>query len=231
MTCEWYWREGILLVERGEHDAHLDTCLDCRRAHAARGELIAALPHVGATRTGDPAWQMRVWSRIARHEAQRARRSYWLGGGLAAAAAIAAVWLVLVRGDTGSHAPVVAAVPPELAGGGGRPRIDIVTGTAAMRSTSARVGDRVRISVLHGGEVRVYRADHLVLRCPAWQRSASCTLDRAGLVAETELATAGEYQLVVISPPTADPAGSLDDDIARVVAAGGNYKLTELSVR
>ena len=225
MICERYWREGILQVERGEHDPHRDTCHDCRRAHAARAELIEALPHVGATRSGDPDWQVRVLSRIAHEETRRARRSYWLGGGLAAACALAVVWLLAVHRDAGSPSSQVVARSD------GRPRIEIISGTLAQRSTSARVGDRVRISVPHGGEVRIYRADRLMLRCPAWQRSAGCALDRAGLVAEVELATPGEYQLVTIPSLTAEPVGTLDGDLAAVVGAGGDYRLTELSVR
>jgi hypothetical protein len=226
MICERYWQDGILEVERGEHDPHRDTCRDCRRAHEARAELIKALPRVGASCSGDPSWQTQVWSRITREETKRARRSYWLAGGLAAACALAVVWLLAMHRETGSSSLQMAS-----AGSGDRPRIDIMSGTLALRSTSARVGDRVRISVPHGGEVRIYRADRLVLRCPAWQRSASCTLDRAGLVAEAELATPGEYRLVLIPSLTAAPVGTLDDDLAAVVAFGGNYKLTELSVR
>ena len=216
MICERYWREGILQVERGEHDPHRDTCLDCRRAHAMRAELVKALPHVGATR-GDPSWQVKVGIRIANQEAARARRSYWIGGGLAAACALAALWVIVARGTGGEpdSSATVAVASAE------RPRVEIVSGARAMRSTSARVGDRVRI----------YRAERLVLRCPAWQRSASCTLDRAGLVAETELATAGEYQFVVIPSLTAEPVGTLDGDLAAVIAVGGNYRRTELSVR
>src|ERR1051326_8393051 len=148
MTCERYWRDGILQVERGEHDPHRDTCVDCRRNHAARAELVRALPRVGATHSGDPGWQVNVWSRIAREETRRARRSYWLGGGLAAACALAAAWLLVVRHDAGGElavrSPAIGVLPAD------RPRVVIVSGTLAMRSTSARVGDRVRISGPHG---------------------------------------------------------------------------------
>jgi hypothetical protein len=224
MSCEHYWRDGILLVERGEPDPHRESCLECRRAHETRAQLVRALPGVGGTATGAPDWQTRVWSRIAREEASRARRSYWIGGGLvavAAAAAIVCIWFV----QPGDGLVVHKA----------RPQIEIVSGKLAMRSTSARVGDRVRISVDRGQEVRVYRAERLVLRCPARTTSPSCVRDDQGLVqglvAEAELATAGDYQLVVIPAATADPVGTLDRDLAAVVSAGGNYKITELSVR
>lgn len=220
MSCEHYWRDGVLLAERGEPDPHRDTCLECRRAHDARGQLVAALPEVSAEVTGDPDWQMRVWSQIAREEASRARRSSWVAGGLVVAAAVFAVaWFGF--GHRGDDA--VALAP--------RPRIEIMPGEIAMRSASARVGDRVRISVNRGQEVRVYRAQHLVLRCPAKPAGAGCRADDRGLVAEADLATAGDYQLVVISVATAGPVGSLDRDLAAVVSAGGDYKVTDLSVQ
>jgi hypothetical protein len=228
MTCERYWRDGILLDERGEHDPHRETCDDCRRAHRERELLIRALPEVGAASPGDPDWQNRVWRQIARQETSRARRSYWLGGALAAAGVLAAIGLYLTR----------EAPPDSIAGdadrsgdAGARPKIVIVSSRDAIRSRSARVGDRVRILVRPGCEVRVYRADHLVLRCPAWQTSPGCMPDAAGLVAEAPLTTAGEYQLVTITSATVDPAGALDRDLAAVVDAGGEYRLDDLSVR
>jgi hypothetical protein len=45
------------------------------------------------------------------------------------------------------------------------------------------------------------------------------------------LTTAGEYQLVTITSVIVDPAGALDLDLAAVVDAGGDYRLTDLSVR
>jgi hypothetical protein len=100
-----------------------------------------------------------------------------------------------------------------------------------MRSTSARVGDRVRISVARGQEARIYRADRIVLRCRAQVAAPGCVLDAQGLIAEAELATPGDYQLVVIPATTSEPVGTLDRDLAAVVSAGGDYKVTDLSVR
>ncbi len=225
MACDRYWREGILLDERGERDPHRETCDACRRAHRERELLIRALPEVGAGSSGDPDWQNHVWRRIARQETSRARRSYWLGGALAAAGVLAAIALYLTR----------EAHPDDRIAGdlerGTRPRIEIVSSQAPMRSGSARVGDRVRISVPPGCEVRLYRADRLVLCCPAWQTSPGCMPDAAGLVADAALTTAGDYQLITITSATVDPAGALDRDLAAVVDAGGDYQLTDLSVR
>jgi hypothetical protein len=228
MTCERYWREGILLDERGERDSHRDTCDDCRRAHRERELLVRALPEVGAARAGDPDWQSQVWRRIARRETSRAGRSYWLGGALAAAGLLAAIALYLTRDRPVAWTAESAERP---LGTGGRPRIEIVSSQTAVRSSSARVGDRVRIAVGPGSEVRIYRADRLVLHCPAWQTSPGCTPDAVGLVASAVLTTAGDYQLVTVTSATVDPAGVLDRDLAAVVDAGGDYRLTDLSVR
>lgn len=227
MTCERYWREGILLDERGEHDPHRETCDDCRRAHRERDLLIRALPEIGATSSGDPDWQSHVWQRIARQERSRARRSYWLGGALAAAGVIVALGLYLTRAP---H-PGAQLAEAHLGDAALRPVIDIISSRDAVRSRSARVGDRVRISVRPGCEVRIYRADHLVLRCPAWQTSPGCTQGVVALVAEAPLITAGEYQLVTITSAIVDPAGALDRDLAAVVDAGGVFRLDDLSVR
>jgi len=221
MSCDRYWRDGILLAERGEPDPHRDTCVTCRREHKARGELIAALPLVGATSTGDPSWEARVWSRIARLEPRGAsRRRWWQRGGFVAAFAVAVVCFIIARRG-----------PPDEP----RPHIEVVPGELAMRSSSsassASVGDRVRVTVGPGEEVRIYRADHLVLRCPVASSAAGCRSDARGLVAETLFATAGDYWLVTIKSATAEPVGGFDGDLRAIVAAGGEYQTTELPVR
>jgi bacterioferritin-associated ferredoxin len=130
------------------------------------------------------------------------------------------LWLVIHRGERRGDQP------DEV-----RPRIEVVPGEVAMRSTSARVGDRVRVLVPPADEVRIYRADHLVLRCPVGSSGGGCRSDARGLVAEALIATTGDYQLVIVKSATADPAGSRDRDLGAIVAAGGDYTITELSVR
>lgn len=235
MTCERYWREGILLHERGERDPHRDTCEDCRRAHRERELLVRALPAVGAASTGDADWQSQVWRRIARRETSRARRSYWLGGALAAAGLLVATWVYLT-GQVQPLGQTASLESVERPSGPGAPRIEIVSSQTAMRArgydaSSARVGDRVRISVAPGSEVRIYRAERLVLRCPAWQRLPGCAPDPVELVADAELTLAGDYQLVTITSVIVEPSGMLDRDLAAVVDAGGDYRLKDLSVR
>lgn len=214
MTCERYWRDGILLVECGEPDPHRDSCADCQREHVAREQIIRALPLVGTETAGDPHWQARVWSRIARLEEQRPARWGRLSAGLAAAFASVLVWWTIARRD---HA---------------RPRIEVVPGTdvIAMRSASPRVGDRVRIAARPTDEVRIYRGDGLVLRCPVGSTGDGCMSDAHGMVAEAPLAASGDYRVVVITLATAEPVGRLDLDLRAIVSAGGEYQITELRV-
>jgi hypothetical protein len=218
MTCEHYWRDGILRVECGDPDPHRDSCADCRREHQAREQLIDALSLVGGTQAGDRNWEARVWSRIARLEPARAQRRWWLRGGFATAFAAVLMWWVI------GHRDQLAET---------RPRIEVVPalpGEVAMRSTSPCVGDRVRIAVKPTDEVRIYRADRLVLQCPAGATGGGCASDARGMVAEARLAAAGEYQLVIIRAATAAPVGRIDLDLRAVVLAGGDYQITALSV-
>lgn len=235
MTCQHYWREGIVLVERGEPDPHRDGCVDCRRQHTARQQLVRAMPLVGAVPDDDADWQARVWRQIARDGMASTglpgiRRWWWsLGGALAAACAVL-VWFVVRPPDE----PAGAGASDRLAYSASAdtlPRIEIISGPVAKRSTSARVGDRVRISARPGDDIRVYRADHLVMRCVAGVPSEDCSRGAQGIVAETALETAGEYQLVVIKGQRIEPVGSFDEDLAAVVAARGRYEVRELSIR
>lgn len=66
MTCTRYWRDGIVLVERDQPDPHREACEDCRREHAARYELVRALPMIGGAPRCDTDWQARVWQQITR---------------------------------------------------------------------------------------------------------------------------------------------------------------------
>jgi hypothetical protein len=241
MTCDRYWRDGLALFERGEPDPHRATCLDCSRAHEARHQLVSALREVGVEAPSDPGWKLAVWRQIAREQPRRWQWLAWLFAAPALAAVAIVAWRLIDHGDGAgigdSNGARPAAVATGVAGplvatpsGQDRPRIEIVAGRVAMRSTSAHVGDQVRISVRPGEEVRVYRAEQLVLRCTG-APAAGCQRDAAGVVAEALLATAGEYKLIVISAATALPVGDYDSDLGAVVQAGGEYKLTELSVR
>lgn len=220
MTCGHYEREGRLLVEQGLPDPHRDACADCRRVHSAHENVVGALAEVAAHDTSDTAWQADVWRQIARDERASSGRRVLRMPRIAIAVAVTAALLIVwwVKRDPPSHERVVID----------RPRIEILSGATAMRSTSARVGDRVRVLVSHGDTVWIYRGDRLIARCPA--TPGICTDDPDGSLAELELSVAGDYQIVIVTT-TLIPEGLLDRDLAKVVGAGGRYQLTELAVR
>ena len=214
MRCERYWKDGVLLVEQGRPDPHRDECLDCRREHEARGELVRAFELVGA-RGGNPRWKSNVLQAI---EVRPAAPWYAWAGAFAAACLLAVVAVPRLRGGD----PV----------DGERPRIEIVPSEIAMRSTSAGIGDRVRIRVRATDEARIYRGDQLKLRCTAnAPKTAECVREDGGLRAEYVLALPGEYRLVIVPAGVAEPAGSFDSDLAAITAGGSSYELRELAVR
>jgi hypothetical protein len=218
MTCERYWRDGIVLVERGLDDPHRDGCADCTRAHASRQELIEALPRIGAGDTGDPNWQASVWRRIddGRAPARAPWRWRWQLAGALALACVVALWIGLGRTRPGE----------------GRPQIDIFAGGGPMRSPSAVVGDRLRVTVGETSDVWIYRADRLVLQCHARQVSEGCAPDSDGMIVEMVLAIAGTYQVIIVeAPPKALPGGGLDEDRAALESAGIRYGEHPVTVR
>jgi len=231
MSCERYWREGILLVERNAPDPHRATCDTCQREHSARDQLVRAMRLVVDVSDGDAQWKARVWTRIARFEppssrwrrllhrvahGRRFRQRPWWQAGTAFALACA-VWLIL-RDHRGLTVD-------------GHTYVEVLSsGSAAERTTLPHVGDRIQITVRAGDEIRVYRADRLVLRCSAQAVAAGCTAAADRTVAQLTIAAPGGYQLVVITPPTAPPAGSIELDLRDVVQAGGEYRITDLPV-
>jgi hypothetical protein len=221
MSCEHYWREGILLVERGEPDPHRDACVVCRREHQAREELIRALPFVGGTQRGDRSWQAKVWKQLALLEpaSPRWHWRWWLSSGLATALIAALVCWLIPRAGQPDDRPRIEVL-----------RAEVMRGGAAMHPVAATVGDRVRIAVKPSEEVRIYRGGQLVLRCAAAAAGEGCASDAHGVVAEAVLAAVATYQLVVIRSATAPLVGALDLDLEAIRAAGGDYQITELSV-
>lgn len=214
MTCERYWREGIVLVERGLDDPHRDGCEDCARAHASRQELIDALPLIGADVTGDPHWQAKVWQVIDGKPARAPGRWRWqLAGALAAASAIA-LWIGL-----------------DLRPRDVRPSVEIVDTGPPRRSKTAHIGDHLRVAVGETSDVWIYRDDHLVLQCRAHEASDRCALDSHGMMIDMALSTPGEYRVIITMAPFAlAPSGKLDDDLAALESAGMAYKDERRSV-
>jgi hypothetical protein len=242
MTCERYWREGILLVERGLADPHRDGCEDCTRAHASRQELIEALPLIGASDIGDPNWQAKVWQRIDGKRGHAMWRWRWQIAGALSAACIFALWIGLRSapppprdvqsriedvplGVTHGQSQIATAHPPvEYA----KPQIEIIPGSEPMRSNSAHVGDRLRVTVRYPSNVWIYHDGHLALSCSTEQAlesaSGRCVPTDHGMIAEMPLSTPGTYRVITIRAPVAlHPHDSLDEDRGALEAADVPY--------
>lgn len=100
--------------ERGEVEAHLESCPDCRAEAAALERTAALLPLVSVENLSEPepappaGLEKRIQSRIrSERKARKKRRSVLLGLGFAGAAATAAVILaiVLTGGPAGNDEP------------------------------------------------------------------------------------------------------------------------------
>ncbi|MBC7975468.1 MAG: hypothetical protein H7138_10830 [Myxococcales bacterium] len=205
MTCERYWREGVVLVERGLDDPHRADCAECTTAHASRQELIEALPLVGADRRGDPRWQNQVWQRIDGERAPPPIRWRWPFA--AALALVCAIVLWTSRGKAPSRSPV----------------FELHEDGVAMRSTSTIAGARLRIRADETSEIWIYRADHLIVRCAERQKSEVCARDSDGIAVDLRLTSTGRYHAFVVDRPTTPPRGNLDEDRAALESANIGY--------
>ena len=219
MTCDRYWRDGIVLVERGQGDPHRDGCADCTRAHASRQELVEALPLIGAGHTGDPHWQASVWRRIDAGRAQTPWRWRWPFAGALVVACIVALWIGL-RYRSG----LVDRGDGTLRAARADPRFETIRdpGAVAMRSgtTDANVDDHLLVTVGKGSEVWIYRAGRLVLRCRAQERSDACAPNSDGMIVTLVLSTPGTYVAIAIEGPVSEPPSGLDKDRAALESAG-----------
>jgi hypothetical protein len=220
-ACAHFETRGVVLAELGEADVHVDDCGDCRQLRDRHRTLALALAAIGDERRAPEGWQAQVWARIDRDDAQRRQRRSLRLAAAGTAVAIAAALVLFVR--TGA--------PADRA-----PRIEIVAGATAMRSTSARVGDRIRVSVGDGMAVWLYRDDRsLVARCDASLPTGlapgpRCVAGKDGLALESELAAPGRYQVVVLPRSAPPPSGNLDRDVAAAAGQGLGFRLTEVDV-
>lgn len=207
MTCDRYWREGILLVERGLPDPHREGCADCQRAHASRDELIEALPLIGEGYTGDPRWQSNVWERIDGKPARAHWR--WLLEGVLAAASL----LFLLIG-LGLQRPLYVL-----------PLAEVIPQSTAMRSKDPHVDDRLRVTVGPTSEVWIYRDRRLALRCKAMERSPTCAAGpRGGMQVEMVLEDPVAYSVIMVDGPRTEPREGLDQTRAALQDAGVAYR-------
>lgn len=219
--CERYWRDGIVLVERGLDDPHRDGCEDCRRAHASRQELIDALPLIGADVTGDPYWQAKVWEHIDR-PTRAPRRWHWQLAGALAAASVIALWIGLDRARPRGVRPDLEAE---------RPRVEVIETDPPRRSGAPHVDDHLQVFAGKDSEVWIYREGRLVRQCRPRQVSSLCVPNRDGMTINMELSLPGEYLVIVtLAPFAAAPSGKLDDDLAALKSAGVAYKSFPQSV-
>ena len=207
MICERYWRDGVVLVERGLDDPHRAGCDDCARAHASRQELIDALPLIGADVTGDPYWQAKVWQRIDR-PARASRRWRWQLAGVVAAATAIALWIGL------------DLTRPRDA----RPRVVIIETGQPRRSEDPHVDDRLQVFVGKDSDVWIYREGHLALKCRPQQAAGLCIPDPDGMTIDMVLSIPGEYRIIItMAPFPLPPSGKLDEDLAALESAGASY--------
>jgi len=216
MSCERYWREGIVLVEHGLDDPHREGCESCTRAHASRQELIEALPTIGAGDTGDPHWQAKVWRRLREQRPRGLRRWHWQLASALAAACFLVLWI-------GRDRTQIADV---------HPRIEIIKGGVAMRSLAAHVGDHLRVTVGETSDVWIYRVDRLALACRARTPSAGCAPSAHGMVVDWRLSVPGQHWVLVIEAAGAlRPRGNLDEDLGALESADVSYEKHRVPVR
>lgn len=242
MRCEHYWRDGILLVERGQADPHRDSCLDCRREHESRGALVRALQLVGAD-GGDPQWQARVWRRIEAARAAAAPPRYfpaWVG---AAAVACALLLFVSVTGavhreGADDATPDQALVDIRPAAGARAYRGELPSNgpaAAAAQPLNAYVGDDARIWTTPDQEVRLYRGATLIARCvPGEPAPPRCLASALGVVLVYPLDVLGRYSVLtalagVLGP--ADPATSIDRDLSTLWSSSVSFQRWAITVR
>jgi hypothetical protein len=175
--------------------------------------IEAALAGLGAEHEPPAGWEARV---LAATAAPRSRRWWWwLGAPLVAAIAVL-LWLV----PRGPSADLVYTATSE--------RVDRGR-TRGEPGNIAHVGDTLHLTASSRGtyrEIRVYRDDHLELRCPG---GSGC---RGADAAEIALLRSGTYELMALaaSEPIPPPGGSLDIDRAAADRAGVKIQNTHLTV-
>lgn len=227
MMCDRYWREGILLVERGLPDPHREGCADCQRAHASRDELIDALPLIGEGYTGDPRWQSNVWERI---DGKPARALKWLWPVSGAFAVACLLLLLLSVGLVGGDRPGPreenaqdSLVPHEVLA-----IVKVVPREDAMRSKAgnvndrlqtARVDDRLRVSTRLTSEVWIYYAGRLISRCGPHISADRCTTDATQRMVDIQLSLLGGYEVFVLEDAVVMPSGQFHEDRAALERA------------
>lgn len=173
-------------------------------------KALGTLPRLSAP----PGWEQQVLSQIDDKEPLRARRA-WLAwvwkGGLAGAAVGFAVWLLFFR----PHPTRELAM-----------RTEIVPAAQIVRSSSAKVGDTLRVEVTIGvapaWDVRVYQERRLVASCAS---GARCVRDGTRATAEIVLPRPGSHRVLLLAGRSIPPTRSdLDEDVN---GAGADVKILQ----
>jgi hypothetical protein len=226
--CDRFEQEGVALSGDGardaESEAHLAGCETCqahRRSHQRLTEWLGEPPAGPGPTAG---WEARVLERVRPRPRLLRRPLVWgaLGGTLAAAAAL---FIVLRPADPAPWLRI--------------PEVGIIESRSAQLrggSLAAAPGDTLSIRAPRGRfptlELRVFRGGELVFRCPGRD---GC--DRAGnqLAARVPLTFPGQYQALLVwagAGPLPAPAASVEDDAARLIAAGAHVQaLDPIAVR
>ena len=161
-------------------------------------KALGALPRLAAP----PGWQQQVLTAIDDKERSRPQWAFlsWMWKGALAAAAVGfAVWLLFFR----SH-PTQLAMRPE-----------IVPAAQVVRSSSAKVGDTLRLEITVGDapawDVRVYQERRLVASCAS---GARCVRDGNRAIAEIVLSQPGYHRALLMAGRAIPPThADLDEDL------------------
>ena len=173
-------------------------------------KALGVLPRLAAP----PGWQQQVLNQIEDKERARPQWAFlpWMWKGALGAAAVGfAAWLLFFR----PH-------PMELAMG----RPEIIPASQVVRSSSAKVGDTLRLEVTVGDapawDVRVYQERRLVASCAS---GARCVRDGNRGRAEIVLPTPGSHRVLLLAGRAIPPThADLDEDVS---GAGADVKILQ----
>ena len=222
--CQRFDQEALERIEAGlPLDEHFARCPDCLRRQEQYRQIVEGLRTLHRSEPS-PGWEDKVLSRIAENtRARAARRRAVLAAGSALIAAAAAGWIFFLRGERAPSQPTLAAiVRPHQAG--------------QLRGQGVRPGDVIELTANRAGlasaEIRLYRNDsEVVFRCPEPThpplRGQTCFVRSRLLVGTVPVPSVGVYQPVLVTSPGTlpEPTGNLQDDRARLLAAGAGVLL------
>ena len=194
--------EWLLAREQGERSMPFDA-----QRSATYERLIGAIRDLPTIAAPDDLPD-RVLAAIDRGDAPEAsspRRATrpWVVAAVAAVAMAAGI-LLLIRPDR-------SAPPEQIA-------IELRHGSVARRGDGAAIGDTmiVRAQVPHQGELRIYRGDTMVARCPG---DPTCRQHAGGVSVELPLDVPGRYRPVVFGAGVATPSGGATADFDAAMRA------------